>query len=161
MHHCVLAQVDLPALLGVDLVHCERQAAAAVNAGGGALRSVQGELITQGYFDGLAAEIDELLQARRRLPRGAVGAQSRRHAAREGSGAGVLLSGHACRATSMWHVHVPHGKAAGTAFLPYQQGQAQDRCSCPSSRGRSESLSAGALALCWTHNTDLATSMGW
>ena len=58
------SQVDLPALLGVDLVHCERQAAAAVVAGGGALQAVQGELITQGYFDNLAAEIDELLQVR-------------------------------------------------------------------------------------------------
>ena len=56
--------MDLPALLGVDLVHCERQAAAAVAAGGGALQAVQGELITQGYFDNLAAEIDELLQVR-------------------------------------------------------------------------------------------------
>ena len=60
---CV-SQVDLPALLGVDLVHCERQAAAVVAAGGAALQAVQGELITQGYFDNLAAEIDELLQVR-------------------------------------------------------------------------------------------------
>jgi hypothetical protein len=110
------AQVDLPALLGVDLVHCERQAAAAVDAGGGALRSVQGELITQGYFDGLAAEIDELLQARRRLLCGAVGAQSRCLRAREGCGAGVLLSGHACRASSIWHVHVPHGESLARLF---------------------------------------------
>ncbi|KAK9845381.1 hypothetical protein WJX81_005067 [Elliptochloris bilobata] len=57
-----IAVVDLPALLGVDLVHCERQAAAAVSGSGASLQAVQGELITQGYFDNLAAEINELLQ---------------------------------------------------------------------------------------------------
>ena len=59
-----MLQVDLPPLLGVDLVHCEREAAAAVEAAAGAMRSVQGELITTAYFDSIAAEIDETLEVR-------------------------------------------------------------------------------------------------
>ena len=56
-------QVDLPPLLGVDLVHCEREAGAAVAAARGAMRLVQGgELVTDAYFEGVAAEIDETLQ---------------------------------------------------------------------------------------------------
>lgn len=54
--------VDLPALLGVDLVHCERQAGEAVAASGGELQLVQGELITVSYFDALAAEVADSLQ---------------------------------------------------------------------------------------------------
>jgi E3 UFM1-protein ligase 1 len=54
--------VDLPALLGVDLVHCERQAAAAVAESGGQLRLVQGELITVAYFDALAADVADSLR---------------------------------------------------------------------------------------------------
>jgi len=58
--------VDLPPLLGVDLVHCEREAGAAVAAAAGAMRLVQGELVTDAYFDGVADEIDETLQVPRR-----------------------------------------------------------------------------------------------
>lgn len=54
--------MDLPALLGVDLVHCERQAGATVGDSGGALQLVQGELITTSYFDALAAEVADSLQ---------------------------------------------------------------------------------------------------
>ena len=59
-------QVDLPPLLGVDLVHCEREAGAAVSATAGAMRLLQGELVTDAYFDSVADEIDETLQVRRR-----------------------------------------------------------------------------------------------
>ncbi len=56
-------QVDLPALLGVDLVHCERQAGGAVADSGGSLQLVQGELVATSYFDALAAEVADSLQA--------------------------------------------------------------------------------------------------
>ena len=61
-------QVDLPPLLGVDLVHCEREAGTAVAVSGGAMRLVQGELVTDAYFDGVAAEIDETLQVQESWP---------------------------------------------------------------------------------------------
>ena len=57
-----VAQVDLPPLLGVDLVHCEREAGGAVADSAGAMRLVQGELVTDAYFDSVADEIDETLQ---------------------------------------------------------------------------------------------------
>ena len=56
-----MVQVDLPALLGVDLVHCERAAAVAVAEHPGVL-SIQGELITTAHLDSLASEADQLLQ---------------------------------------------------------------------------------------------------
>ena len=43
-------------------VHCERQARALMDESGGAISEAQGELLTQEYFDGLAAEVDEMLQ---------------------------------------------------------------------------------------------------
>lgn len=55
-------QVDLPAQLSVDLVHCERAAQQAVAESNGALRLLQAELFTTAYFDNLAAEVDEVLQ---------------------------------------------------------------------------------------------------
>jgi hypothetical protein len=55
-------QVNLPAQLAVDLLHCEHAAQQAVAESNGQLRVVQGELITMEYFDNLAAEIDEILQ---------------------------------------------------------------------------------------------------
>jgi hypothetical protein len=55
-------QVDLPAALGVDLLHCERQAAAAVGESSGRVQLIQGELITLAYFDSLAAEVNDTLQ---------------------------------------------------------------------------------------------------
>ncbi len=41
-----LALVELPALLGVDLAHCERQAAALVSESGGEVIEAQGELMS-------------------------------------------------------------------------------------------------------------------
>ncbi len=41
-----LSLVELPALLGVDLVHCERQAATLVAESSGAVIEAQGELMT-------------------------------------------------------------------------------------------------------------------
>ncbi len=63
-------QVDLPAQLGVDLVHCEAAAARAVDESAGTLSIVQGEIISQAYFDNLAAEVDELLQVNMHKVRG-------------------------------------------------------------------------------------------
>lgn len=57
-----IMQVNLPAQLAVDLLHCEHAARQAVVESNGQLRLVQGELITVEYFDNLAAEIDEILQ---------------------------------------------------------------------------------------------------
>ena len=57
-------QVDLPAVLAVDLPHCERAAMQAVAGSSGQLQLLQGELVTQGYFDALAEEVDDLLQVR-------------------------------------------------------------------------------------------------
>lgn len=57
--------MDLPAALGVDLLHCERQAHAAVAESGGSLQVVQGELIATSYFDALAGEVADSLQASR------------------------------------------------------------------------------------------------
>jgi hypothetical protein len=64
----ICTQADLPAQLGVDLTHCERQAVCAVEASNGTLQIVQGELMEQSYFDGISAEIDELLQASSSFP---------------------------------------------------------------------------------------------
>jgi len=41
-----LALVELPALIGCELLHCERQAAVVVAEGGGNVLASQGELIT-------------------------------------------------------------------------------------------------------------------
>ena len=57
-------QVDLPAVLAVDLPHCERAAMQAVAGSSGQLQLLQGELLTQGYFGALAEEVDDLLQVR-------------------------------------------------------------------------------------------------
>lgn len=58
------AQVDLPAVLGVDLIHCEKQAQQAIQSSNGSLQRIQGDLITLSYFDSLAAEVNETLKAR-------------------------------------------------------------------------------------------------
>lgn len=60
--------MELPAAVGVDLLHCERQAHAAVAESGGTLQVVQGELIATSYFDALAADVADTLQARRSQP---------------------------------------------------------------------------------------------
>jgi hypothetical protein len=55
-----LPLVDLPSVLGVDLAHCQRAAQEAVTSSHGKLlplSSSSGELLTTGYFDGLAAEV--------------------------------------------------------------------------------------------------------
>jgi E3 UFM1-protein ligase 1 len=57
-----VVQVDLPTLLGVDLVHCETAAKRAMAAAEGELQLVQSELCIAAYFEGLAAEVEELLQ---------------------------------------------------------------------------------------------------
>lgn len=48
-----IALVDLPPLLGVDLVHCEVAAAAIVEESKGETLLAQGEVITTQYFDSL------------------------------------------------------------------------------------------------------------
>lgn len=58
----MLAQADLPAQLGVDLVHCERQAQLVVQNSHGTVQLIQSELMTDGYFEGITAEIGDLLQ---------------------------------------------------------------------------------------------------
>lgn len=70
-----LALVELPAIVGVDLVHCERQAAAIVAESGGSVLEVNGELITAQYFDVIAAEIDDQLQESGQLSVGELAAQ--------------------------------------------------------------------------------------
>ena len=55
-------QADLPAQVGVDLAHCERQAEVAVQSSNGTTRLIQSELMTDIYFDGIAAEIGDLLR---------------------------------------------------------------------------------------------------
>ncbi|WIA08065.1 hypothetical protein OEZ85_007531 [Tetradesmus obliquus] len=57
-----LELTELPALVGVDLAHCEKQASLIVSESAGKVMEAQGELITTQYFDSLAAEIDDLLQ---------------------------------------------------------------------------------------------------
>jgi hypothetical protein len=47
----------------VDLVHCERQAAALADEPGGDASLVEGELVTHRYWDALAAEVDEELRS--------------------------------------------------------------------------------------------------
>lgn len=46
----------------MDIVHCQRQATAAVEESRGALLEVHGQLITAAYLDGLASEVQESLQ---------------------------------------------------------------------------------------------------
>ncbi|KAL3152351.1 hypothetical protein ABBQ32_001414 [Trebouxia sp. C0010 RCD-2024] len=70
-----IAVVNLPAQLAVDLLHCEHAAQQAVAESNGQLRLVQGELITVEYFDNLAAEIDEILQAGGVVPLATLAAQ--------------------------------------------------------------------------------------
>ena len=50
--------------VGVDLFHCEKQAAAIVAESHGAVMELHGELLSNHYFDSIAAEIDDLLQVR-------------------------------------------------------------------------------------------------
>ena len=60
-HGCV-ALVDLPMLLEVDLVHCERIASKIVRESKTELLQVEGDMISQVYFDEMAVEINDLLQ---------------------------------------------------------------------------------------------------
>ena len=51
-------------MLAVDLSHCERAAMQAVAGSSGQLQLLQGDMVTQGYLDALAEEVDDLLQVR-------------------------------------------------------------------------------------------------
>ena len=53
----------MPPLLCVDLVHCERQAAALAAESAGHVALVEGELLAEHYWDALAAEVDEELRS--------------------------------------------------------------------------------------------------
>ncbi len=70
-----LALVELPTIVGVDYVHCERQAAVVVSESSGSVQEVNGELITSQYFDSVAAEINEQLQEAGQLSLGELAAQ--------------------------------------------------------------------------------------
>ncbi|KXZ55512.1 hypothetical protein GPECTOR_2g1061 [Gonium pectorale] len=70
-----LALVELPTIVGVDLVHCERQAAAIVAESAGGVLELQGELITSQYFDSIAVEINDQLQEAGQLSVGELAAQ--------------------------------------------------------------------------------------
>eukprot|EP00898_Chlorokybus_atmophyticus_P006603 jgi/Chlat1/6944/Chrsp52S09108 len=61
LHGGRVSLVDLAADIGVDLAHCEKQAAQLV-AEDPTVTLLQGDLITAGYWDGVAAEVEELLQ---------------------------------------------------------------------------------------------------
>ena len=63
-------QVDLPAALGMDMIHCERHATLAIEQSKGALQLIRGELIMVSYFDNLAAEVQETLQVSHQTGRG-------------------------------------------------------------------------------------------
>ena len=54
--------MDLPTALGMDMIHCERQAKLAIEQSKGALQLIRGEVIMETYFDNLAAEVQETLQ---------------------------------------------------------------------------------------------------
>ncbi|KAK9817206.1 hypothetical protein WJX72_011062 [[Myrmecia] bisecta] len=88
--------VDLPAQLGVDLVHCERQADVIVRKSNGGVLLEQGELITLAYFDGLAAEANEMLQEAGVIPLGDL-------ARRFNLGADLLMSAIAPRMGTVIH----------------------------------------------------------
>lgn len=60
MHFCI--QSDLPSLLNVDLHHCECQVDTIMAETSGSISEFQGELISDKYFDNVAAEMNELLQ---------------------------------------------------------------------------------------------------
>lgn len=53
--------VDLAGTLGVELIHCERQAQQIVQSNAD-LTLVQGEILSSGYWDAVADEINESLQ---------------------------------------------------------------------------------------------------
>ncbi|GIM08278.1 hypothetical protein Vretimale_12254 [Volvox reticuliferus] len=70
-----LSLVELPTIVGVDLVHCERQAAVIVAESGSTVLEIQGELITAQYFDTIAAEINDQLQETGQISIGELAAQ--------------------------------------------------------------------------------------
>lgn len=51
------------------MVHCEKQAQSFVEECNGQVQIIQGELMTTEYFDGVAAEVEELLQVLRHCHR--------------------------------------------------------------------------------------------
>ena len=59
-----VALAELPPLLDVDIVHCEKAARLLAKEGekSGEMRLIDGELLTQKYFDDVGVEINETLQ---------------------------------------------------------------------------------------------------
>ncbi len=70
-----LSLVELPTIVGVDSVHCERQAGIIVAESGGTILDVQGDLITSQHFDTIAAEVNDQLQEAGQLNVGELAAQ--------------------------------------------------------------------------------------
>ncbi|KAG2435773.1 hypothetical protein HXX76_006969 [Chlamydomonas incerta] len=70
-----LALVELPTIVGVDLIHCERQVAAIIAQSAGAVQEVNGELITTQYLDTIASEINDQLQESGQINVGELAAQ--------------------------------------------------------------------------------------
>lgn len=62
-----ISLVDLAATLGVELIHCERQAELIVKSNPD-LTLVQGEIIASSYWDSVAEEISETLQEAGQIP---------------------------------------------------------------------------------------------
>lgn len=56
-----VALVDLSGTLGVELIHCERQAQQIVQSDA-SLSLLQGEILSSGYWDSIAEEINESLE---------------------------------------------------------------------------------------------------
>lgn len=56
-----VALVDLSGTLGVELIHCERQAQLIVQSNP-SLSLVQGEILSSSYWDSIAEEINESLE---------------------------------------------------------------------------------------------------
>ncbi|PNW71999.1 hypothetical protein CHLRE_16g686650v5 [Chlamydomonas reinhardtii] len=70
-----LALVELPTIVGVDLIHCERQVAAIIAQSAGTVQEVNGELITTQYLDTIASEINDQLQESGQINVGELAAQ--------------------------------------------------------------------------------------
>eukprot|EP00798_Chlamydomonas_sp_ICE-L_P012768 gene12768-16019_t len=120
-----LALVELPALIGVDLFHCEKQATALVEASSGNMIETQGELMTTTYFDSMAAEVNDLLQESGMMILGDIAVQyamsselliktiASRELIAEGSVKGVLKGG---GASWVPDVHAEAQQGSVTAF---------------------------------------------
>ncbi|QDZ23030.1 E3 UFM1-protein ligase [Chloropicon primus] len=68
-----VALAELPPLLDVDIVHCEKAARLLAEGGGdGDIKLIDGELLTRKYFDDISVEINETLQQRGKVTIGEV-----------------------------------------------------------------------------------------